>query len=162
MLKVLNPTLHGALDYGLALAFIFAPGVLGFPHTAAVLSQILGVIYLGASLLTRYPLGALRLIPFPVHGVIESVMAVAWIAMPGVFGFADHAPARTFFIAAGIGLLAVVSLTDYKATGAGHAAGLARRDQERRHRLIDRRERAIAVTLERRSAPSDRRGYAVG
>jgi hypothetical protein len=67
-----------------------------------------------------------------------------------------------FFIAAGVGLLAVVFLTDYKATGAGHAAGLARRNQERRHRLIDRRERALSVTRERRKGPSDRRGYAVG
>src|SRR4051794_29028198 len=71
MFKVLNPTVHGALDYALALAFIFSPGVLGFTHTAAVLSQIFGVIYLGVSLLTRYPLGALRVIPFPVHGLIE-------------------------------------------------------------------------------------------
>src|SRR3954471_17513322 len=109
MLKVLNPTIHGALDYALALAFIFAPGVLGFPHAAAVLSQIIGVIYLGASLLTRYPLGALRVIPFPVHGVIESLMALAWIVMPWVFGFANHVAARTFFVVAGIGLLAVVS-----------------------------------------------------
>ena len=158
MAKILNPTIHGALDYALALTFLFIPGVLGFPHTAAVLSQIVGVIYIGASLLTRYPLGALQLIPFPVHGVIESIMAVTWIVMPWIFGFANHAPARTFFLLAGVGLLAVVSLTDYQAT----AAGRARRNQERRHGLVDRRERMLAVATERRSAQFDRRSYAGG
>jgi hypothetical protein len=118
MFKVLNPTIHGALDYALAITFLFIPGVLGFPYPAAVLSQIFGVVYIAASLLTRYPLAILRLLPFPMHGVIESIMAVAWIVVPWVFGFADHAPARTFFLLAGVGLLAVVSLTDYKATGA--------------------------------------------
>ena len=158
MAKILNPTIHGALDYALALTFLFIPGVLGFPHTAAVLSQIVGVIYIGASLLTRYPLGALRLIPFPVHGVIESIMAVTWILMPWIFGFANHAPARTFFLLAGVGLLAVVSLTDYQAA----AAGRARRDQERRHGLFDRRERLLAVATERRRQQFDRRSYAGG
>jgi hypothetical protein len=158
MAKVLNPTIHGALDYALALTFLFIPGVLGFPNEAAILSQIFGVIYIAASLVTRYPLAVVRLIPFPVHGVIESIMAVVWLVIPWIFGFANHAPARGFFLLAGIGLLVVVSLTDYKATG----AGLARRSQERRHRRVDRRERAIAVMVERRSASFDRRKYSAG
>jgi hypothetical protein len=162
MLKILNPTIHGALDYALALTFLFIPGVLGFPHAAAVLSQIFGVIYIGASLLTRYPLGALRLIPFPVHGVIESIMAVTWIVIPWIFGFGNHAPARSFFLLAGVGLLAVVFVTDYQATGAGRAAGLAHRNEERRHRLVDRRERMLAVATERRRQQFDRRSYAGG
>ena len=163
MLKVLNPTFHGALDYALALAFLLLPGfVLEFPHDAMRLSQIFGLIYLGASLLTRYPLGAVRLIPFPLHGIIETVMAVIWLAVPWIFKFSEHAVARTFYLAAGLGLLAVVFLTDYRATGAGHAAGLARRSSERRDNLIDRRQRALRVEVERRAGPADRRLYAAG
>jgi hypothetical protein len=154
MLKVLNPTLHGALDYGLALAFIFLPGVLGFGNFAANLSQIIGVAYLGTSLVTRYPLGALKLIPFPLHGVIESIMAAAWIALPWVLGFADDAPARNFFVVAGIGLLAVAALTDYRSTRRVTYSGT-----ERRHRLIDRRQRALAVRMDRRAGERDRRAF---
>jgi hypothetical protein len=41
-------------------------------------------------------------------------MAASWIAMPWLFGFASHDAARNFFIAAGVGLLVVAALTDYR------------------------------------------------
>lgn len=155
MIKVLNPTVHGVLDYVLALAFVIAPGLAGFSGNAASLSMLIGVVYLGASLLTRYPLGAIKMIPFPVHGAIEAVMAASWIAMPWLLGFAGDAAARNFFVAAGIGLLAVAALTDYRATGAQQYAG-----DERRQRMVDRRQRALAVAVNRRAGQLDRRGYA--
>ena len=154
-MKVLNPTVHGVLDYVLALAFLIAPGLVEFGEAAANLSTIIGVVYLGASLLTRYPLGAIRMIPFPVHGVVESIMAAGWIAMPWLFGFAGDAAARNFFVATGVGLLVVAALTDYRATGARSYAG-----DERRSKLIDRRQRALAVAVDRRIGGLDRREYA--
>lgn len=154
-MKVLNPTVHGVLDYVLALAFLLAPAMVDFSETAANLSTIIGVVYLGASLLTRYPLGAIRMIPFPIHGVIEAIMAASWIFMPWVFGFSGDPAARNFFVAAGVGLLVVAALTDYRSTGARAYAG-----DERRSRLIDRRQRALAVAADRRVGGFDRRGYA--
>jgi hypothetical protein len=155
MPKVLNPTVHGVLDYALALAFLLAPGLVDFSDTAANLSYVIGIVYLGASLLTRYPLGAIHMIPFPTHGVIESIMAATWIVMPWLFGFAGEAAARNFFVAAGIGLLVVAALTDYRATGVRSYAG-----GERRSNLIDRRQRALAVAVDRRIGGFDRREYA--
>lgn len=116
MKKALNPKVHGMLDYGLVALFLLAPSLFSFTETAATVSYVIGILYLATSLLTKYPLGAVKLIPFPTHGVIESIMAVSWIALPWIFGFAGDAAARNFFIVAGIGLLAVVALTDY--TGA--------------------------------------------
>ena len=154
-MKVLNPTVHGVLDYALALAFLLAPGLVDFSDTAANLSYVIGIVYLGASLLTRYPLGAIHMIPFPVHGVIESIMAASWIVMPWLLGFAGDAAARNFFVAAGLGLLVVAVLTDYRASGArGYAGG------ERRSNLIDRRQRALSVAVDRRIGGFDRRVYA--
>jgi predicted Kef-type K+ transport protein len=42
-------------------------------------------------------------------------MAVAWIALPWIMGFADHTASRNFFVIAGIALLGVVALTNYRA-----------------------------------------------
>jgi hypothetical protein len=154
--KILSPTIHGVLDYALALAFLVAPGVLGVSDTAATLSYIIGVIYLGVSFLTKYPLGAIKVIPFPVHGVLESIMAACWIVMPWVFGFAADGAGRNFYVIAGVGLLVVALLTDYQATGPRSAYAGA----ERRHHMIDRRQRATPVARDQRMGPSDRRGAA--
>ena len=154
-MKVLSPTVHGVLDYVLALAFLLAPGMVEFSDTAASLSTIIGVVYLGASLLTRYPLGAMHIIPFPVHGAIESIMAASWIVMPWLFGFAGDAAARNFFVAAGVGLLVIAALTDYRAAEMRMYSG-----EERRSRAIDRRQRALVVAVDRRVAGMERRGYA--
>ena len=154
-MKLLNPAVHGLLDYALALAFLLLPPVLVFSPEAAAVSRIIGVAYLGVSLLTKYPLGLLKLIPFPVHGVIESMMAAAWIVLPWVLGFQDDSAGRTFFMLAGIGLLLVAAVTDYQASGA-HTAF---RGQERRSRMMDRRQRHFDVGPERRIGASDRRVY---
>ena len=151
MPKVLNPTVHGVLDYALALAFLLAPGLVDFSDTAANLSYVIGIVYLGASLLTRYPLGAIHMIPFPTHGVIESIMAASWIVMPWLFGFAGDEEVAC----RGVGLLVVAALTDYRATGVPSYAG-----GERRSNLIDRRQRALAVAVDRRIGGFDRREYA--
>ncbi|GAA3951915.1 SPW repeat domain-containing protein [Allohahella marinimesophila] len=120
-MKVLDPKVHGVLDYLLAIAFLIAPSVFGFVEVAATVSYVIGVIYLLTSIVTKYPLGLVKLLPFPVHGVLEGIMAAAWIVFPWIFGFADDAAARNFFIIAGVGLLVVVALTDYKGVHVEHS-----------------------------------------
>lgn len=115
-MKILSPTIHGVLDYAVGAAFLLAPTLLGFREQAAVLSYVIGVLFIGAAIVTRYPLGLLKLLPFPVHGVIETIMALGFIAAPWLFGFSGQPAARNFFVGAGVALLAVVAMTDYKAT----------------------------------------------
>ena len=105
--------------------------------------------------LTRYPLGVVRMIPFPLHGVIESIFAASWIVMPWLFGFAEDVVARNFFIAAGIGLLIVAALTDYQSS-----ERTTYRGEERRHALVDRRQRMLQVAVDRRVGQFERRTYA--
>jgi hypothetical protein len=117
-MKVLDPKVHGILDYGLAVLFLVLPPLLGFTEVAANVSYVVGVAYIIAALVTKYPLGLIKVLPFPVHGVLESIMAVAWIVFPWLFGFSDDEAARNFFIIAGIALLGVVALTNYRGPGA--------------------------------------------
>jgi hypothetical protein len=46
------------------------------------------------------------------HGVLDYAPAI---------GFAEDTAARNFYVAAGIGLLAVVAITDYKGRGTAEA-----------------------------------------
>ena len=117
--KILTPRLHGFLDYGLVLAFYLAPSLFDFPPTASVFAYSVGTAQLIASLLTAYPLGVLKLIPFPIHGILESLIALGVIASPWLFGFATETSARNFYVGAGVALLVVVAITDYKGTAQG-------------------------------------------
>jgi hypothetical protein len=70
---------------------------------------------LGMSLLTAYPLGLAKIIPFTAHGVLELGVAVALTLSPWLFGFSHEDAARSFFIIAGVGLSLVVLVTNYRA-----------------------------------------------
>jgi hypothetical protein len=121
-LKIIDPKIHGYLDYMAAATLAIAPSLLNFSDTAATASYIAAVLQFGYSIITAYPLGAVKMIPFTVHGVIEFATSLALVAMPWMAEFAAQDSARNFFVASGIGLMAVWLLTDYRGNQTGGIA----------------------------------------
>lgn len=121
MNKPLNPSIHGILDYLYAGFLLLAPMMFGFTGTfAATLCYIVGIFHIGLSLMTIYPLGLVKAIPFTVHAGIEFATAIFLILSPWLFGFAEVIgleAARNTFVLYGIGLTAVWALTDYRGGG---------------------------------------------
>ena len=113
-MKVLSPRIHGYLDLLVIAAFVLAPTLLGFRGSAASLCYVLAAIHLSLTLLTAYPLGLLKMIPFPVHGGLEAVMAPVLVAAPWLVGFAHAAAPRAWFVASGVALAVVWLVTDYR------------------------------------------------
>lgn len=114
-MKFLNPRVHGYLDYMAVALLALAPTIFGFGGIAAVLSYVVAAAQLGMSLMTAYPLGVKKIIPFTVHGGVEVAVTILFLVSPWLFGFADHVTARNFFLGAGIGLGLVYVLTNYRA-----------------------------------------------
>lgn len=115
-MKVLSPTAHGVLDYATVALFALAPLLFGFEGPYATVCYVLAAGYLVITLLTAFPLGALKVIPFPVHGGLELVSGPVFLASPYLFGFADANPvARNFFMVVGVVFLIVWVLTDWHA-----------------------------------------------
>lgn len=114
MQKPISPRTHGVLDYATVAATAAAPQLLGFPEPAARLAYALAGSYLGLSLLTDYPLAARRAIPFPAHGATEGAIGLALPLLPRALGFADHRPARNFFLALTAVTAVVAALTDWR------------------------------------------------
>jgi hypothetical protein len=114
-MRFLNPKIHGVLDYVVVLAFLAAPKLVGLAGLAAYLSYALAAVHLAVTLLTDFPLGALRLIPFPIHGWIELAVGPTLVAAPWVLGFAAGSHARVFYVAAGIAIFLTWCVTDYRA-----------------------------------------------
>lgn len=93
-LRFIPTRVHGVLDYIVAIALIFAPMIFGFESVggaAVVVPVVLGILLIIYSLFTRYEWGMFKLIPMPLHLIID-IIAAAFLALsPFLFGFADEA-----------------------------------------------------------------------
>ena len=71
---------------------IAAPYILGFADgtTAQWVLQILGLVAIGGSLMTDHELGAMRVIPMPVHLGVDIASGALLALSPWLFGFADR------------------------------------------------------------------------
>lgn len=123
-MKKLQPLPHAALDYAWAVKMMSAPWLLGFAKNKRATTSAVGsgLAILGLSLFTRYPLGAVKAISFPVHGVIEATSAAMTIAAPWLYGFAKNKRARWTHVLSGLATLGVVAVTDYQAAERPHSA----------------------------------------
>jgi hypothetical protein len=110
-MKVISPAVHGILDYVTVLVFLLAPAAVGLSGFAGALSYALAAIHLAMTLVTGFPLGALRLLPFAIHGWVERIVGPALVVLALAAGF-DGA-ARAFYAVMGLVILLVGALTDY-------------------------------------------------
>ena len=115
-MKILNATAHGVLDYAVVTLFLAAPTLLGLSGLPAAISYALAGVHLLLTLVTAFPLGAVKLVPLPVHGAIELVVSIALGALPWLLRFSADTVARNFYLGAGAGIFIVWMVTDYRST----------------------------------------------
>jgi hypothetical protein len=112
-MKFLPPRVHGAIDYLFAALFLLAPTIFRFDGLPATLATGIAVAHLTLAMCTAYPLGLVKSIPFPAHGWIELVMGTSVVLAPWIFKFSECAPARSFFLGAGVSWLVVWLVSEY-------------------------------------------------
>lgn len=120
-MKVLTPRMHGVLDYVMVIVFAVAPTALGLSGLPATIAYTLAGVHLLLTLATDFAPGILRIIPFPIHGMIEIVVSALLVALPWVAGFAGETAARNFYLAVGVVIFIVWLLTDYRSVAAEDA-----------------------------------------
>jgi hypothetical protein len=86
--RPIDATLHGVTDYTVGTTLMTAfPKLAGIEGTqAATQMRAFGAAHVGYSLLTDYPLGAVKAIPYKAHLAIDAVGALALAATPFVTG----------------------------------------------------------------------------
>lgn len=114
-MKVISPRTHGYLDFLTVVIFLIAPTLLGLGELSAILAYSLAVLHLIVTLASDFPFGVVKLIPFTIHGWIERMVGPLLIAIPFILNFSDEEVARNFYIAMGIIIIVVGTLTDYQA-----------------------------------------------
>ncbi len=117
-MRILGPRIHGYVDVATILIFLVAPFLFGLGGTPAIISWVLAAAHLALTVLTRYPLGIVKTVPFIVHGLVELVVAIFLAALPHLDGYAPGSPARRFYWTMAILIGIVWILTDYR----GHEA----------------------------------------
>lgn len=123
--KVIDARTHGIIDYCHAAFFLTMAWMNRKSNRrAALASAITGGFILTEALLTDYPLGAAKVIPFEVHGKMDSAFAASSLMMPKIFGF-EGTGASAIFKTNGFVEASVVGMTDWDSE---HA-----RQQEREH-----------------------------
>jgi hypothetical protein len=112
-MKIINAKIHGYLDYGVVLAFLAAPSLFHFSGIPAAISYALAGVHLALTLLTDFPLGALKWVPLKWHGIIELIVGPILVALPFALDFGSEPAAQYFYRVSGIVILIVWFLTDY-------------------------------------------------
>jgi hypothetical protein len=72
--------LHGIIDYATVLLLWLSPSLVPFAAFTANFTYALGGVHLLLTLLTKFPLGVIKLIPFPLHGKVELLVSIVLAA----------------------------------------------------------------------------------
>ena len=91
-MRFISTRTHGVLDYLMGLLLLAAPYALGFADGTAAqwVPQLLGLVAIGGAMLTDYELGVMRVIPMPVHLMIDIGSGALLALSPWLFGFSDR------------------------------------------------------------------------
>jgi hypothetical protein len=111
----ISPAAHAVLDYAVAATFFSVAAWLKRQHRAAAsLAFANGAMVLGMSMLTDYPGGVVRVLPFRGHRTGDVLQAAFAGLGPLLFGFAGDEEAK-FFYAQAASEVAVIAATDWDA-----------------------------------------------
>jgi hypothetical protein len=93
-LRVIPTSVHGVLDYVTGSALLAAPELFRLKDvpSAALTPRLTGAGATAYSLLTDYELGAVRLLPMPVHLALDAMSGALLATSPWLLGYAKNGP----------------------------------------------------------------------
>jgi hypothetical protein len=115
LVRLLPAWLHAIADYAVGALLIIVALAVGGSSGAVGTGVVVGITVLAVSMLTKYPLGVVKVLPFTVHSAGDYLAAALLLGAPWVLNFADGDGGLTaFYAAGGIAVLAVSLITNYQ------------------------------------------------
>lgn len=115
LVRLLPAWFHAIADYAVGAALIVVALVVGGTGAAVATGVVVGAVVLAVSMLTRYPLGIAKVLPFTVHSAGDYLAAALLVIAPFALGFTDtDGGLAAFYVVAGIAVLAVSLVTNYQ------------------------------------------------
>lgn len=115
LVRLLPAWFHAVADYAVGAVLIIVAVVVGGSDGAVATGVVVGATVLAVSMLTRYPLGVVKVLPFTVHSAGDYLAAGLLLAAPWALDFSSGDRGLTaFYVVAGIAVLAVSLVTNYQ------------------------------------------------
>ena len=115
LVKILPAWFHAIADYAVGALLIVVALSVGGSGKAVAAGVVVGAVVLVVSMLTKYPLGVAKVLPFTVHSAGDYLAAALLIVSPFALKF-NHTDSglTAFYIAGGLAVLAVSLITNYQ------------------------------------------------
>jgi hypothetical protein len=115
LVRLLPAWFHAIADYAVGITLIVVAIAVGGSGVAVATGVVVGAVVLLVSMLTRYPLGVAKVLPFTVHSAGDYLAAALLVLAPFVLGFTDtDGGLSAFYVVAGLAVLAVSLVTNYQ------------------------------------------------
>jgi hypothetical protein len=112
LVRVLPAWFHAIADYAVGVLLIVVAIAAGNGAEEVGLGVVVGATVLLVSMLTKYPLGVAKVLPFTVHSAGDYLAAALLIAGPAILGITGGIAA--FYVVMGVAVLAVSLVTNYQ------------------------------------------------
>ena len=115
LVRLLPAWLHAVADYAVGAGLIVIALAVGGSGKAVAAGVVVGVTVLVVSMLTKYPLGVAKVLPFTVHSAGDYLAAALLLVAPFALNFHSSDTGLTaVYIVAGIAVLGVSLITNYQ------------------------------------------------
>jgi hypothetical protein len=115
LVRLLPAWLHAVADYAVGAGLIIIALAVGGTGAAVATGVVVGAVVLVVSMLTKYPLGVAKVLPFTVHSAGDYLAAALLLIAPFALGFSgSDAGLTAVYVVAGLAVLAVSLITNYQ------------------------------------------------
>jgi hypothetical protein len=154
LVRLLPAWFHAIADYAVAATLIVVAAAVGGSNEAVAAGIVIGVVVLVVSMLTKYPLGVVKVLPFTIHSAGDYLAAALLVVSPFALGFNNSDTGLTaFYVVAGVAVLAVSLITNYQYSPERDWAGAPAHEPDK---VIEVDRVVTAATTPLRPAPARR------
>lgn len=113
-MKIISPKVHAVLDYLTVVFLLASPSLFNMESPLSTFTYALAGIHFLLTILTSFPLGLIKVIPFRIHGLIEVAVALALAGVAFWFKNNNSLTGFYFYLVLAAVIMIVFVLTDFK------------------------------------------------
>lgn len=113
-MKIISPKVHAVLDYLTVVFLLASPSLFNMESPLSTFTYALAGIHFLLTILTSFPLGLIKVIPFRIHGLIEVAVALVLAGVAFWFKNNNNLTGFYFYLVLAAIIMIVFVLTDFK------------------------------------------------